>query len=102
MDITTDGPVLMLHGDFDVRSTWEVRTAIYDHLEGHDHDVVVDLSDVDTCDVTALKVLAVATREASREGRHLTLRGCGPAVRRLLHLSHLMRLVELERVATPA
>ena len=34
MDITTDGPVLALHGDFDVRSTWEVRAAIYDHLEG--------------------------------------------------------------------
>ena len=102
MDIMTDGPTLVLSGDFDVRSTWAVRQAIYDHLEGHDHDVVVDLSDVDTCDVTALKVLAVATREASREGRHLTLRGCGPAVRRLLHLSHLMRLVELERVATPA
>ncbi len=102
MDIMTDGPTLVLSGDFDVRSTWEVRRAIYDQLHGHDQDVVVDLSDVETCDVTALKVLAVATREASRDGRHLTLRGCGPAVRRLLHLSHLMRLVEVERVATPA
>jgi anti-anti-sigma factor len=102
MDIMTDGPTLVLSGDFDVRSTWEVRRAIYDQLHGHDQDVVVDLSGVDTCDVTALKVLAVATREASRDGRHLTLRGCGPAVRRLLHLSRLMRLVEVERVATPA
>ncbi|WP_246355229.1 STAS domain-containing protein [Nocardioides ungokensis] len=98
----TDGPTLVLSGDFDVRSTWRVRQALYDHLEGHDEDVVVDLTDVDSVDVTALKVLAVATREASRAGHHLTLRGCGPAVRRLLHLSHLIRVVEVERVARSA
>ncbi|GAB3786615.1 hypothetical protein GCM10027601_23970 [Nocardioides ungokensis] len=102
MDIMTDGPTLVLSGDFDVRSTWRVRQALYDHLEGHDEDVVVDLTDVDSVDVTALKVLAVATREASRAGHHLTLRGCGPAVRRLLHLSHLIRVVEVERVARSA
>ena len=102
MDIMTDGPTLVLSGDFDVRSTWEVRQAIYDLLEGHDEDVVVDLTDVDSVDITALKVLGVATREASRAGHHLTLRGCGPAVRRLLHLSHLIRVVEIERQATSA
>ena len=102
MDITTDGPTLVLSGDFDVRSTWEVRQAIYDHLRAHDDDVVVDLTRVDCVDVTALKVLAVATREAVRSGHHLTLRGCGPAVRRLLHISHLIRVVEVERVAAPA
>ena len=102
MEIVSDGPTLVLSGDFDVRSTWEVRQAIYDLLEGHDEDVVIDLTDVDSVDVTALKVLGVATREASRAGHHLTLRGCGPAVRRLLHLSHLIRVVELEREATPA
>ncbi len=102
MDIVSDGPTLVLSGDFDVRSTWEVRNAIYEHLEGHDEDVIVDLSDVDSVDVTALKVLAVATREAGRAGHHLTLRGCGPAVRRLLHLSRLIRVVEIEREAATA
>ena len=99
MEIITDGPTLVLSGDFDVRSTREVRDAIYDHLEGYDHDVVVDLTEVTTIDLTALKVLAVATRRASRAGHHLTLRGCGPSVRRMLHLSRLIRVVEVERVA---
>ncbi len=101
MEISTDGPTLRLSGDFDVRSTREARTAIYDLLGRYDH-VVVDLTEVSTIDVTALKVLAVATRTASHEGHHLTLRGCGPAVRRLLHLSRLIRVVEVERAAATA
>jgi anti-anti-sigma factor len=103
VEIVTDGPTLVLSGDFDVRSTWEVRTAIYDHLEHHDdEDVVIDLTDVFAVDLTALKVLAVATRQASRSGQHLTLRGCGPSVRRMLHISRLIRVVEVERQAASA
>ena len=30
LDIVRDGHVIVLHGDFDVRSTLEVRTAIYE------------------------------------------------------------------------
>ncbi|KRF15371.1 anti-anti-sigma factor [Nocardioides sp. Soil797] len=97
MDIVRDGSTLVLAGQFDVRSTMEVRAAIYDHIESTADDVVVDLTGVTTVDLTALKVLAVATRSTEREGRHLRLRGCGPAVRRLLHLSHLFRLVDVER-----
>lgn len=99
VEIMTDGPTLVLVGDFDVRSTMAVRTAIYEHLDGHDEDVVVDLTEVACVDLTALKVLAVATREAERAGHHLMLRGCGPAVLRLLHLSRLIRVVALERAA---
>ena len=99
MDIMSDGPTLVLTGEFDVRSTMDVRTAIYDKLAGCDEDLVVDLTGVSTIDVTALKVLAAATVVASRQGRHLTLRGAGPAVRRMLHLSRLIRAVEVERVA---
>lgn len=103
MDIATDGPTLVLSGAFDVRSTGKVRKALYDHLHVYDQqDVVVDLTDVFTIDLTALKVLAVATRQASRDGHHLTLRGCGPAVRRMLHLTRLIRVVEVERQAASA
>ncbi len=102
MDIVTDGSTLVLSGDFDVRSTWEVRNALYDLLARCSDDVVVDLTEVTTVDCTALKVLGAATLEASRAGHHLTLRGCGPAVRRLLHMSRLIRVVEVERVAQPA
>lgn len=102
MDITMDGPMLVLHGDFDVRSTFMVRNAIYERLEGHEEDVVVDMTEVGTIDVTALRVLAVATRRAARAGHQLTLRNCGPSVRRMMHLSHLAHSFSVEREAASA
>ena len=102
MDIMCNGAVLELHGAFDVRSTSEVRNAIYQSLDTLAEDVVVDMTDVETVDITALKVLAVATLRANRQGHHLMLRGCGPAVRRMLHLSRLAHAVEVERAAATA
>jgi len=102
MDIVHDGQTLVLQGDFDVRSTMEVRTAIWEHLSGVDQDLVVDLTGVETLDLTAARVLAYATLEAGRSGHHLRLRGCGPAVRRMLHLSRLARVIEVERAAVSA
>jgi anti-anti-sigma factor len=102
MDITFDGSTLALHGDFDVRSTFQVRNAIYEHLDGHEQDVIVDMTEVETIDVTALRVLAVATRQATRSGHRLTLRNCGPSVRRMMHLSRLAHSFEVERAAASA
>src|SRR4051812_27640187 len=102
MEIVTDGAVLVLCGDFDARSTWEVRNALHERLHGTEQDVVVDLTDVTSIDVFATRVLAFASREAALSGHHVTLRGCGPAVRRMLHLSHLMRFVDVERAAASA
>ena len=102
MDIILDGPTLVLHGDFDVRSTWEVRTAIYERLTSYDDDVVIDMTGVFTIDATALRLLAVATRHAWLTGHHLTVRNPGPAVRRMLHLTRLAHAIEVERIAATA
>ena len=98
MDILSDGPVLVLSGDLDVRSTMQVRTAVQELLGSYD-EVEIDLSGVESADVTALKVLAAATVQAIRDGHHLTLRQPSPAVRRMLHISHLARVVEVTSVA---
>ena len=68
MDIVHDGPRLVLTGEFDVRSTMEVRTAIHERLRGCDEDLIVDLTGVTAVDVIALRVLAAATVAAEREG----------------------------------
>jgi anti-anti-sigma factor len=102
MEIVHDGHALVLNGDFDVRSTMEVRSAIYQYLDGFEQDLVVDLSGVTTLDVTAARVLAYASLEAGRSGHHLRVRGCGPAVRRMLQLSRLARFIEVDRAAATA
>jgi anti-anti-sigma factor len=102
MDIVSEGHTLVLHGDFDVRSTWEVRNAIYERIDTLDDDVVVDMTDVSTIDATALRLLAVATRHAWLSGHHLTVRNPGPAVRRMAHLTRLAHALEVERVAATA
>ena len=94
MDIMSDGPVLVLSGDLDVRSTMQVRTAVQELLGVYD-EVAIDLSGVESADLTALRVLAAATVQAVRDGHHLTLRQPSPAVRRMLHLTHLARIVEV-------
>lgn len=101
VEIVRSGARLELVGDFDVRSTSQVRTALADAMADHPH-VVVDLAGVANVDVTALRLLAAAGRRASRDGHRVVVASPGPAVRRLMHLSHLARVMEVERVATPA
>lgn len=102
VDQVTDHVVVALHGALDVRCTAEVRTVLHQQIEAADTDVVVDMSRVEVVDLTALRLLAVATRRAHQRGHRLTLRGCAPAVRRMLHLSRLARAVEVERTAITA
>lgn len=101
LQIVTDGPRLELVGDFDARSTSEVRPVLLGAMEAHER-VVVDLAGVANVDLTALRVLAAASRRAHHDGRHLVLASPRPVVLRLMHVSHLARLLEVERMAVPA
>lgn len=102
MDVTTDGGTLALSGQFDVRCTGEVREALYRHIHDWPGDVVVDLSEVESIDPPALRVLAMATKVMERDGRALTLRGCSASLRRVIAFTRLRRLVQVERAAMSA
>jgi anti-anti-sigma factor len=94
-----DGSVstaLELSGALDVRRIAEVRARVYAELARSTRDVVVDISRVESVDVTTLKMLAVANRVAERQARQVVLRGASPAIRRLLHLSHMRWMIPLE------
>ena len=87
---------LEFSGALDVRRTAEVRDQVYRLLESGEGDVVVDISRVDSIDMTTLKLLAVANRAAERQGRRVVLRGASPGVRRLLHIAHLRSRIPVE------
>jgi anti-anti-sigma factor len=100
MELTVNDRTLVMHGHFDVRSTGVVREALYDRIGSTSGDIVIDLADVEAIDATALRVLAAAAKVMEREGRALILRGCSPALRRVLALTRLRRLMTVERAAT--
>jgi anti-anti-sigma factor len=101
MELTVNDKTLTLHGQFDVRSTGIVREALYEQIGRTSGNVVVDLAEVEAIDATALRVLAAASKLMERQGRALILRGCSPALRRILAFTRLRRLVTVER-AVPA
>ena len=100
MELTVNDRALVLNGYFDVRSTGIVREALYEQIERTAGNVVVDLAGVEAMDATALRVLAAAGRVMERQGRALILRGCSPALRRVIAFTRLRRLVTVERAVT--
>ena len=98
METARSSDAIALSGHLDGRCSAEVREALYDHIDRHpDEDVVVDLTLVESIDVTALRMLATAALRVERAGRKVILRGCSPAVRRVLAFGSWRRLFRLER-----
>ncbi|HLN75447.1 MAG TPA: STAS domain-containing protein [Nocardioidaceae bacterium] len=100
MELSVNDRTLILSGYFDVRSTGMVREALYEHIERTSGNVVVDLAEVEAMDATALRVLAAAGKVLERDNRALILRGCSPALRRVIAFTRLRRLVTVERAIT--
>jgi anti-anti-sigma factor len=93
---TASSVVVDVCGDLDLATVARMRERLEDALATHPERLVVDLSSCPFVDASALAMLLEVHRRLSRAGGVLTLRGCSPRVLRLLSLTGLRRVFDLE------
>ena len=86
-------------GELDHGSVARVRETLHDALSVRPEQLVVDLSRCPFVDASALAMLLDVHRRAWRSGGVLTLRACSPRVLRLLSLTGLRRVFDLDDCA---
>ena len=81
----------------DVRNVAHVRTVLNDVIASATGDIVVDMAGVEMVDAAGLGMLTAAHLRAERAGHHLVLRNCSDDVRRVLAVTHLNRVLHIDR-----
>jgi anti-anti-sigma factor len=98
VETASGSEAIALSGRLDGRCSAQVREVLHDHIDRHpDEDVILDVTEVESIDVTAMRTLAVAALRVERAGRKVVLRGCSPALRRVLAFGGWRRWFRLER-----
>ena len=88
--------VVEVQGDLDAARVPRVRALLEDAVGVRPKQLVVDLSGCSFLDASGLTVLLDVHRRMARVGTVLTLRGCSPRVMKLLSLTGLQRVFDLE------
>lgn len=94
-DVVVRGQQIALSGTLDVRGAADVRLLLAAAVVQGRGELVLDLAGLAAIDATGLGVLVGAHRRAGRAGRVLVLRDVQPAVRRLLFLTRLDRVLRI-------
>jgi anti-sigma B factor antagonist len=92
--------VLTLHGDIDYATAAELRAAISAAATRQPPTIVIDLSDVELIDDTAVGTLIVGNRICRQLGIDLAVRNPSPLIQRLLGMTHTRRHGRRSRVAS--
>ncbi|MGI4895560.1 MAG: STAS domain-containing protein [Janthinobacterium lividum] len=90
------GHVLRVSGRLDVHSVPDVRSALHRAVDAGVGELVVLVDDIVVGDATGLGVFLGAHRRAQRSGRRLVLRGVPLPALRLLRVTRLHRVMEVE------
>jgi anti-anti-sigma factor len=93
--------VVHLTGILDVRSVGDVRQTLNQMIDSSDGDVIVDLEEVDAVDATGLGLLVATHRRTQLLGRQLVLWHPVPSVVRILAVTRLHRILNVERTPLP-
>jgi anti-anti-sigma factor len=90
-----DSRLLRVSGEVDIESSEEFVARATGCLEVCDH-LVLDLGEVSFIDSSGLGILLKIRRHAADNGKLLTLTSLGPSALRLLHVTGLHTLFEIE------
>ena len=93
--------MVRLAGLLDVRSVGDVRQILNDLIDSSEGDVIVDLEALDALDATGLGLLVATHRRTQLLGRQLVLRHPVPSVVRILAVTRLHRILQVERTPLP-
>ncbi|MFC3832079.1 MULTISPECIES: STAS domain-containing protein [Deinococcus] len=90
-----DGHALHVSGRLDAQTAATFRSTLQAHLAGHTGHLYLNLADVSFMDSSALAGVVATLKALRARGDELRLTGAGPAVRELLSLTLLDRVLPL-------
>ena len=102
VEAETSATVLTVTGEVDLRTAPELRTLIDRVLDEGASRLVVDLAGVDFLDSTGLSVLVGAHKRLARTGGRLVVANPPEIVSRVLSITGLDRVFELQSPASDA
>ena len=85
-------PVFAISGSLDIATSPTVRAALSEAAERGNHDLVVDLTNVEFLDSTGLGALIGAQRRAKEVGGHVRLVAKEGQILRLLRITGLLKV----------
>ncbi|MBA2559452.1 MAG: STAS domain-containing protein [Propionibacteriales bacterium] len=94
---SAEAQLITVGSHLDGRNVGQVRTTVNVALESCAGDVVVDMRGVSLIDAAGLAMLTAAHLRAERAGRRLVLRNCSDDLRRVFAVTHLSRILNIDR-----
>ena len=88
--------VAMIGARLDAGTSAGVRERLHEALDSGEGDLILDLSKLEMIDATGLGVLVGAHRRAISVRRRLILRGVPPRIMRILAVTRLNRVLNVE------
>ncbi len=100
VDQRREETVISLAGELDVHCVSRVRDAVLEAIRLGSGRVVFEMSDLEFADSTGITMMIVSYRQLEAQGRSFLIRLPSKPVRKLLHVTNLDRLFEIEEPAT--
>lgn len=94
---STTTNMVKLGSHLDVRNVSMARTTLYAVVQDATDDVILDMGALEMIDAAGLGMLTAMHLRCERNGLRMVLRNCPREVRRVLAVTHLNRILHVDR-----